>query len=187
MSCYDLFFQDPKAHDRNQGRYSTLYLLRRDISMCFGIDPSTETPIQYQVLFPGVMAILAGIDLLAKFYCGSDRINEVGKRFKSFVVEYIDSKYSEELYQLRNSLLHSFGLYTVARKNRKYNFILHQGYDALVITNDNLNYFVSVHLLRMQFELAVKRFRGDIDGSEELKRQFDSMYPRYGCIGLKQK
>jgi hypothetical protein len=72
------------------------------------------------------MAVLAGIDLIAKFIY-RDLANEVGKRFTDFVSKYINNIFHEELYQLRNSLLHSFGLYSETRNGKAYHFVLTQG------------------------------------------------------------
>lgn len=56
------------------------------------------------------MTVLAGIDLLGKFYKGDDSPNGVGQRFKNYYEKYIDNKNADTIYQLRNSMLHSFGL-----------------------------------------------------------------------------
>lgn len=65
-----LFFKSPDDFVGRTGRHSTLYLLRRDVSLCFGIDPNSGNKVDFVALFPGAMAILAGIDLLAKFVYG---------------------------------------------------------------------------------------------------------------------
>ena len=61
-SNIELFFEDPLAPPRPRPTfYGVLYLLRRDIITCFNNVAE----------WPGIMAILAGIDLLGKFYVGS--------------------------------------------------------------------------------------------------------------------
>src|SRR5687768_16950094 len=99
-SRIELFFKSPSDFTGRSGIHSTLYLLRRDTSLCFGIDPNTGAKINFSALFPGVMALLAGIDLVAKFNYG-DGDSGVSDRFKRYVSEYIDDSFKEEIYQLR--------------------------------------------------------------------------------------
>lgn len=113
----ELFFENPNKSIARSGRadptpviplaackmYSTLYLLRRDVRRCFRrSDP---------VYWPGAMALLAGVDLLAKFSSGSDSIGGVGQRFKNFVDSFMNAGDGNSVYELRNALLHSFGVY----------------------------------------------------------------------------
>jgi len=58
-----LFFEDPTVNRSPPGDYGILYLLRRDITRC----------MDNSILWPAAMAIMAGIDLLAKFETGDDR------------------------------------------------------------------------------------------------------------------
>ncbi len=104
MADIDMFFMSPSIAPRRHGTFSQLYLLRRDISACFCAS----------ILWPGVMAICAGIDLLGKFLAGNDDGKKVGERFETFLKIYfkISSDDAKIIYQLRNSLLHSFGLYS---------------------------------------------------------------------------
>ena len=101
----DFFFKNPHEFTDEPGKKSILYLLRRDIMTCFGLDANTNEPIPSAAFFPGTMATMAGIDLLAKFYEGNDDTNTAKKRFKAFVQEYIDSGNEERIYQLRNALI----------------------------------------------------------------------------------
>lgn len=117
---------------------SMLYLLRRDASQCFGYDPNTydvtiDQPANIgTVLFPGVMTVFAGIDLIAKFYAGSEAEqsppgtqpadswkHSAGPRLKKFAEEYIcgNPTDAEILYQLRCALDHSFSLWAKRRSN----------------------------------------------------------------------
>ncbi|MBU2858045.1 hypothetical protein HF289_14660 [Acidithiobacillus ferrooxidans] len=70
-----LFFEDPKTNKQIPNEFSVLYLLRRDVYQCMGIDSTTRNKTGIKIIWPGVMAILAGIDLLGKFYSGNDEIN----------------------------------------------------------------------------------------------------------------
>jgi hypothetical protein len=63
-----LFFEDP-TYRKPPGEYGILYLLRRDINLCLENEKDPDLGIAQ---FPGAMAIMAGIDLLAKFYKGDD-------------------------------------------------------------------------------------------------------------------
>jgi hypothetical protein len=81
----DIFFENPSSSRRSPGDFGVLYRLRRDIFLCMGIDPSTQVAIPHATLWLGAMAILAGIDLLAKFYDGSDQTTGVGPRFRKFI------------------------------------------------------------------------------------------------------
>lgn len=67
-----------KEKTYNPGENSSLALLRNDIDRCFISG----------ILYPGVIGIMTGIDLLAKFYKGDDSSNGVGDRFKSFLKYY---------------------------------------------------------------------------------------------------
>jgi hypothetical protein len=49
------------------------------------LDPNTGASIQYQAVWPGAMAIFAGVDLLGKFYAGNDATDRVGDRFRGFL------------------------------------------------------------------------------------------------------
>src|SRR6266496_6263912 len=97
-----IFFRDPREAPTELGTLGVLYLLRRDVVRCLQNDNG--------ILFPALMMMFAGIDLLAKFYAGSDK-GSVGARFKGFIKKYfsgISGDNAEVLYQLRNALLHSF-------------------------------------------------------------------------------
>jgi hypothetical protein len=69
------------------------------------------------------MAICAGIDLLGKFFAGNDTTGKVESRFRKFSQKYfhLSKKQAITVFQLRNSLLHSFGLYS--EKSKKLTFI----------------------------------------------------------------
>ena len=128
----DKFFQSPLQPRSLPGDFGILYLLRRDIIQCLGKNPNTGAALGLQSVWPGAMAILAGIDLLAKYLAGNDDRGGVGKRFR----EFVKSKYfgpisagdEETIYQLRNALLHSFGLYSESESKKhvvtKYRFTL---------------------------------------------------------------
>jgi hypothetical protein len=179
MVKIDLFFEDPAICHNPPRLYSVLYLLRRDISYCIGSDPSSG-----KALFPAAMAILAGIDLMAKFFKGSDRRGEVGQRFRDFVKKYfrpISSTDADTIYQLRNALLHSFGLYSKSG-SRVYNFALAQVQGSLVQPLGNDKYLVDVRTLHNGFEIAIAKYQTDLMADETLQARFREMYPTYGTV-----
>lgn len=174
----------PTEHDT---RFSNLYLLRRDICYCLGQNPDEfGTPKakgyfteNQQVIWPGVMAIMAGIDLLAKFAYG-DQPSQVGKRFKMFVKEFISQGDEEVLYQLRNSLLHSFGLYS-KQGNNEYRFLLgrNTGNEVLFQMHGSYHY-VNVVRLHQLFEASIPKFKEILEENIDGYMEFESLLDKYG-------
>lgn len=182
----DLFFKNPNDFNTHAGIHSTLYLLRRDTSLCLGYDPNNNQKLNFEALFPGTMAILAGIDLLAKFcYGDSTKRGEVGKRFRDYIRDYLDNYFAEELYQLRNALLHSFGLYSKANNGKVYNFVLTRGLDRLVKKETEITYLVDINILWKMFEESINKYLKDLRSDETLQRTFLDMFVKYGVIGIK--
>jgi len=178
-----LFLKNPNNFDARQGVHSTLYLLRRDASLCFGYDPNNNQKIQFEALFPATMAVLAGIDLVAKFVY-RDSANEVGKRFKNFVSNYIDNTFHVELYQLRNSLLHSFGLHSETKDGKVYHFVLTRGSGKLIEHVLAKSYLVDIELLWKKFENSINVYDQELKNSADLQQNFSDMFPKYGLIGI---
>jgi len=150
--------------------------------VCYGIDPHSNIESQPIAIFPGVMGIMAGIDLLAKFYAGTDE-GSSGKRFKHFAKGYIDKEYYEEIYQLRNALLHSFGTFSIDRRGKTYRFTLDQTSPELVNFREDL-IIINIQILRQKFEEAIERYRQDLLELEYLQTKFLEMYRRYGFIWI---
>ncbi|GEM_PF-6694090 len=133
---FQLYFAHGAA---KPGALSMLHLLRRDASQCFGYDPNAydvrlNPPITTapKVLFPGVMTVFAGIDLIAKFFAGSESEQSPtgtspadqwkhasGPRLKKYAEQNIcgNAADAETLYQLRCALDHSFSLWAQRRNN----------------------------------------------------------------------
>jgi hypothetical protein len=182
----DLFFLSPRENNA-QNRFAVLYLLRRDIDLCMGIDPNTGKDLRpsYKALWPGAMAILAGVDLLAKFFAGSDEAGEVGKRFRGFLECCFNVKRAEDrnvIYHLRNSLLHSFGLYSQDMKKVYRFFLTDKGTGPLVSQKAGDRYYVDLRVLHREFEKAVELYREKLNGDDKLKEKFTKMFGNYGCI-----
>ena len=182
----DLFFKDPETKPVIPGRFGILYLLRRDIRNCI---------VNRQALWPGAMAVLAGIDLLGKFYAGDDSSGQVEKRFKDFIKKYFQQIRQDDattIYHLRNALLHSFGLYSeVKRKGRVckvYHFALvaanETGPLVKVHPQDADYYLVDLLALYTKFEDAVACYLSDLKNNKDLKTHFNNMFPKYGAISI---
>lgn len=182
-----LFFKTPSDFadtDRANGN-SSLYLLRRDIDMSFGINPNNGERLEHSILLPGVMCIMAGIDLMAKFLLGNT--GKVGDRFVAFCNKYISGTNSQLLWLLRNSLMHSFGLY-IKRGEREYRFILTRFDDpnTLFAVDNDGHYWVSIDQLKAAFDRSVTLFHNDVVSNKTDRRLFSEMFEIYGIMG-KQK
>lgn len=184
----DLFFSSPRtANPRPDGLFSVLYLLRRDIDQCMGIDPNTGRDGGPTILWPGAMAILAGVDLLGKFLAGSDEPGKVGERFCGFLEHCfkMTEPDRETIYQLRNSLLHSFGLYSKSRKATYYFVLTHCGSGPLVSQRPGDRYVVDLRVLYYEFEKAIEVYRSKLDANEtERRNNFNEMFGNYGRVSI---
>ncbi|MBX9685696.1 MAG: hypothetical protein K2X27_03275 [Candidatus Obscuribacterales bacterium] len=190
----DFFFRDPASQPTfrvGDNLFSNLYLLRRDINTCYSGG----------AVWPGVMGIMAGIDLLAKFFAGTD-LSAVSERFRDFTNEYISNNNvidSEVLYQLRNALLHSFGLYSKRRATQAEK--TNQGFDRqdyafrlggagnlislttahpiqAVGTNPDqvrvllTEYDIDVHALLASWNAAIGQYQAQLQSQGQLRNRF---------------
>jgi hypothetical protein len=181
----DLFFFPPCIEVAPPNWFGVLYLLRRDIDLCMGIDPTTGQPVDYRAEWPGAMTIMAGIDLLAKFYAGSDT-GKVGDRFYSFLNQCfarLTPADRKVIYQLRNSLLHSFGLYSKDNKGKVYRFFLTgHGSGPLVSFSPPEQYNVDLRVLHREFERAVADYQAKLEADTKLQNGLAAMFGNYGRI-----
>ena len=188
MTDIRLFFEDPAIDHRLPRKFSTLYLLRRDISVCFGVDIKTGKSLKYKALWPGAMAILAGIDLLGKFYAGSDT-GSVGIRFKNYIEKYFISASGNDkeiIYQLRNSLLHSFGLYSRDIKNNiEYRFEVDEVKGSLVKHLKGDRYRIDLISLNEYFELSIDNYKNNLMANTKLQINFKNIFPNYGYVNIR--
>jgi len=178
MTDLEFFFKYEKDIS-GKTTFSNLNLLRRDIYTCFNINPNDlKSTIGSSALWPGTMAILAGKDLLAKFYLGNDDYNNSKQAFKNYTYEFIEQEYVEELYQLRNALLHSFGLYSMYRK-KVYKFVLTEDPSFFIKNNSsNDRCIVSIKTLHHKFEESICDFYNrykDLDSYDK----FDELFKKY--------
>jgi hypothetical protein len=146
------FFLPPENFSQNDSTFSKLHLLRRDILTCYGINPNNGEKINYSVLFPGTITLFAGIDLLAKLYYVNDFKLSSSKRFLNFLenTKLIRKEDANILYQLRNALVHSFGLESI---DRTYQFILTE--NDIFIKSSNNKYEISYLKLNSFFEECI--------------------------------
>lgn len=182
----DIFFKAPSDPPSLSGRFGVLYLLRRDILICLGTDPDSGHRLQHSTIWPGAMAVLAGIDLLGKFHRGKDTRGKVGDRFKEFVRTYfqlssVDA--DQVLYQLRNSLLHSFGLYSENR-GQVYRFRVTATGGTLIESTENDIYLIDLRSLHSEFENAIELYKEELDATPRLQGNFADMFPKYGTIEI---
>ncbi len=178
----DLFFQQPATSPSIPGEFGILYILRRDALQCLGIDPNTGAKSMAPAIWPGTMTVLAGIDLLGKFHPGNDKPGGVGQRFQDFVSQYfqpISQGDENAIYQLRNALLHSFGLYSET-KSETFRFTVACSGGDLVTRMDKEKVFVDLATLHAKFEHAVTEYQCDLGGCSKLQRNFRNMFQKYG-------
>lgn len=181
----DRFFKAP-SDPPQKGTNSVLYLLRRDVMQCLGHDPQTGRKLPNIALFPGLMGIFAGLDLLAKFHAGTDR-NRAHQRFEEFVHTYfktVRSDWDKTLWQLRNSIMHSFGLHS-ENKNRMYHFRLKLSDCPLLRKRGEDKYYVGIITLHQRFESAVSLYEISVRTDTILQTNFERMYPKYGTIRIR--
>jgi hypothetical protein len=181
-----IFFENPYKGMRPTGQFSVLYLLRRDILICFGLNPDDNKQIEHRALWPGTMGVLAGIDLIGKFFAGEDSIGEGGHRFCKFIRENfasLSARDEEIIYQLRNSMLHSFGLYSKAKK-REFRFSLTAANNPLVTVLGGDNYHIDIFTLYYDFERAVNKYENDLRKNKDLQFKFQDMIGNYGFIKI---
>jgi hypothetical protein len=182
----ELFFEDPRNNRQPPNDYGVLYLLRKDVLLCLGWDPVQQIKTSHQAIWPGAMATLAGIDLLAKFYKGNDSSSNVGDRFKKFINKYFQlTNQGDEtvIYQLRNSLLHSFGLYSKTTHGNYY-FLVTAGEGPLIQQISSDKYQIDLITLHHNFEIALENYRNDLDSDSILQQNFLHMFPYYGAVRI---
>gem|GEM_PF-532149 len=183
----DRFFKAPSDPPYVPGTNSVLHLLRRDVVQCLGRDPQTGLKLSNIALFPGIMGIIAGVDLLAKFHAGQDG-SGAGSRFEEFVRTYfrpVRSGWDRIIWQFRNSLLHSFGLHSKDNKGRMYHFRLNLDDCPLLRKRGGDKYYVGITPLHERFESAVSLYEFSVRADSMLQANFERMYPTYGTIRIR--
>src|SRR4030095_1470037 len=131
----DFFFAGPDPEQTGDLR-STLHLVRREVQDCLigkVVDESQVVTVAREEshrLFATMMVLMAGVDLLAKMYAGSDKKGEVRRRFIEFSQRYVvqggsdvDERARALYLGLRNPLMHSF---TVRSEEYQLHLVLFQ-------------------------------------------------------------
>lgn len=143
-------------------------------------------------IWPRTMAVMAGIDLVAKFFADDDTIGGVGNRFKDFAKQYITSGNQTEadlLYHLRNSLLHSFGLYSSNNNGTVvYRFTVAQDPQNWLLTqnpSNAQNWWANLTELDKRFEAAVVQYDADITaGNQSFPSGPRDIFQKYGWVNI---
>lgn len=195
------FFFAPPVPEQPEGIQSRLYLLRREAQDCLVGDPlfaneydALAVPERHRRIFATCLVIWAGLDLLAKFYGGSDTQNESGSRFKKYVEEnllelsglpeHLAALAPEILYVgLRNPMVHSFGL----NPRKALNVHLstgNTGYFLIAVPNTPDTYVVSVGGLYKAFLDSIKTYQRRLLIEAPRREAFRRMFPSYGAIGV---
>ncbi len=181
----DLFFREPSTIDPKATAQSTLHLLRRDIIQCLGRNPTTGQPMMdFPALWPATIGILIGIDLLAKHFAGSDKKGTAGKHFRSFFDKYFPTQTSDDaevIWQLRNALIHSFGMRSYhAKSGKDYKFRMDVRSGALIERTHD--YLISLPTLHSCFESAIRNYREELNADSKLQANFTKMFALYGSV-----
>jgi hypothetical protein len=188
QNAVELFFDNPssKIHPK---KYSPLHLLRRQIRICFSIDPENQA----QAIWPGAMATLAGIELLGA-YCKGDKQGK-GSSFLEFCKTYLDlsPEESEIIYMLRNAFVHTHGL--VARndinsspnKGKLYKYKVsycEEHWLITGITSAEREVFSIVNLCELykRFENAIEKYHKKILSDEKIAENFSKTFKFLGVI-----
>lgn len=189
------FFAPPNPEQTDHTR-STLHLLRREIQDCLigkVVDEDRvigEARDERHRLFATTMVLVSGIDLLAKFYAGSDdsgRGNIEG-RVVSFAKRYLfgDEHSSGELavalhVGFRNPISHSFTLHSKTHRMTLISDGMAEG--AVWRAKGQPNTFVvSLEGLFVAFIKAIGAYEADLRASADLQAKFEVVFDDYGSI-----
>jgi hypothetical protein len=183
----ELFFRSPLDERDVQPSYGTLSTLRREVDFCMQIDRrhGVKCATDERALWAGAVTIMAGIDLLAKFSTGDDSVDrgKVRARFKGFLETFFhlgDMRDRSLLYDLRNSLVHSFSL--------GFNVDLCEvglafgGYESLITRIPWPFPIVDLWMLYEEFEKAVDEYQKAVQSNSipVLQCNFAKMFSKYG-------
>lgn len=195
---FDEPHKPPSRHRTSEGIHSVLYILRRNIIQCFNTRIVQERQLidslrqgHAKLVWPGLMTICAGIDLLAKFHVGSDGRGKgmVRDRFLSYVQHYLyplDEAQREALWGVRCSLMHSFGLYDPEKQKP---IAVDEAFpDEGCVSETEEMFALHYKSLFRDFVYGIHGLYGELLGNSpetatRLER-FKAMYPRYGILRI---
>lgn len=198
------FFDSPStpllSHRTNDFAYSVLYLLRRDIQEAFFYhlqpDPIIDdlssnlrtrlTDPNFHLIWPATLTIFAGIDLLAKFYSGEDSARRVGPRLRDYLAAYAHELTQDQIdliYSVRNSLVHSFGLYDRVNNRRiQIDALYNQSLSASVVDVNNNIYRLHFKHLYLIFLESINRYQSALVSNIDLQNSFQIIFTNYAYL-----
>jgi len=192
----DFFFASPLT--LQSGFASTLNLNRREVQDCLLGDVIAEDAVvtdpRRHRLFATVMVIAAGVDLLGKFYAGSDKTGKpgvIGDRIVEFTARFVfagkpnATELAKVLYHgCRNPMVHSFTLHsTHYQMSLTFGPALSSGaiWRAQGTTD---KFLINVDGLYVAYIAAIRRYEADLRGDPALQAKFAKMFPSYGFIPM---
>ncbi len=124
VSDIDNCFRAPRSTFPPSSTRAVLYVLRRDLEKLYGSEKRRYIKAHKAPML-AVLGMMAGIDLLSKFYSGKES-NTTRTDFKNFLKNCgkLSEYESEALYQYRCALAHNYGLFTINKKGIPYGFSL---------------------------------------------------------------
>ena len=193
----DFFFAPPLPMQGGSSK-STLHLNRREAQDCLLGDVIAEDHVaadpRSHRLFATTMVIAAGIDLLGKFYAGSDKSGGpggVGDRIVEFAERFMFTgqpsahDLSEVLYYgCRNPMLHSFTLHNSRFRITLTNELSSGAIWRATAPDGSVSYVVSVRGLYNAYVNAIGRYEAALRGDSKLRANFSAMFPAYAAIGV---
>ncbi len=179
----------PSRHRTSDGGISVLYLLRRNIISCYNTRVISEARLlkhfqghDAKRVWPGTILVFCGIDYLAKFYAGSDKEGEAGKRFKAYVKYFfrnLKQNQIDALWQVRCSLLHSFGLYD-PRLSKP--VTVDEEFPPRCVSEAKMRLTLHYKSLYDEFVTSIIAYNGLFLGKPVIGKNFDAMARHYGFL-----
>jgi hypothetical protein len=183
--------------DRDELEFGTLYLLRRElVETAFRVEKIVPESVFARRsiekrLFATTMLTCAGIDLLGKFLAGHDFDDDKksksrdGERFMNFCRRYVSNAQSPKIWELRNSMMHCFGLYISAEKEHR--FTLTSDVNGSILKQiDRYEWEISASDLYWAFVEGIRKYENDVRNDNELEGHFAKMYLRYGALKMRR-
>ena len=183
----DKFFD--KSEPNTGDTFSSLNLLWRQKEICLHEDKEGRVAV-----WPGVMVIFAGIDMLGFYHCDGELLGS-NNRFKTFYTNFFSHpqihEESELIYQARNAMMHTFGLYTKDRHDREFKFIYdwQKELDFIINYDSDFNmHIINFYGLNKAFDKAVENYNSFLLQEIEIHpdgtniRNFTKAYRLFGLI-----
>ena len=175
-------------------KFSTLYLLRKDMANCFSGSP---------MYWLGAIAMLSGIDLMAKLYAGTDTVNFIRTRFKNFVNDRMNGE-GDDVWRLRNALMHSYGVFFdvpdpagagAPSIDKRFRLTAHAVPPASGYTGNLFNIGAAPNVLEIdimnlksRFESSIVSYKAHLEANPADKAaKFEPMFEKYGWIYICEK